>query len=132
MGIEIVDHKIELSPQLESGDVDIKNVITALIRSTKITEATNVKSIYFETYESMAKELMEKLKKDAFDRFRISEVSITHRVGHIPLGEYAFLVSVSARRIDDAFSACKFIVEEINSELPVWKYEVRESESKPE
>lgn len=132
MGIEIVDHRIELSPQLETGDADVKNVITAMIRSTKITESTNVKSIYFETYESMAMELMEKIKKDAFERFHVSEVSITHRVGQIPLGEYAFLVSVSARRIDDAFSACKFIVEEINSELPVWKYEVRDSESKPE
>lgn len=131
MGIDIVDHRIELSPQLESGDEGIRNVITAMIKSTKFSDSPNVKSIYFETNESMAKELMEKIKKDAVERFRVSEVSITHRVGHIPIGEYAFLVSVSARRIDDAFSACKFIVEEINSELPVWKYEVRDPGSRP-
>lgn len=132
MGIDIVDHKIELNAELEKGDGEIKNVVTATVRSTKFSDSPNVTSIYFETYEEMAKELMEKIKSDAGERFHISEVSITHRVGHIPLGEYAFLVSVSARRIDDAFSACKFIVEELNSELPVWKYEVKNSDSAQE
>lgn len=125
MGIDIVDHRIEALPQGDSDDEGARNVISAMLRSTRLSESPNVKSIYFETYEDMAKELMEKIRNDAVERFRVSEVSITQRVGHIPLGEYSFLVSVSARRIDDAFSACKFIVEEINSELPVWKYEVR-------
>lgn len=126
MGINIVDHKIELSSELEPGDDDIKNVITAMIRSTRLTDSPKVKSIFFETYEEMAKELMSKISNEAVERFRVSDVTITHRVGQIPLGEYAFLVSVSARRIDDAFSACKFIVEEINSELPIWKYEIKD------
>ncbi len=129
MGINIVDHKIELTSELETGDGEIKNVITAMIRSTRLTESVNVKSIFFETYEDMAKELMEKIRSEAVERFRVSDVSITHRVGQIPIGEYAFLVSVSARRIDDAFTACKFIVEEINSELPIWKYEVKDSDN---
>lgn len=130
MGIDIVDHKIKLDHEKESEEEDLKNVVTALVRSTRFSDSPNVKSIYFETYETLARELMTKIKGEAEERFRVSDVSITHRVGHVPLGEYAFTVSVSARRIDDAFTACKFIVEEINSELPVWKYEVKSSDSK--
>lgn len=132
MGIEIVDHKIELSSELEAVDNEAKNVVKAMVRTTKFSDSPNVTSIYFETYEDMARDLMEKIKSDAAERFHISEVSVTHRVGHVPLGEYAFLVSVSARRIDDAFNACKFIVDELNSELPVWKYEVKDSPEKEE
>ena len=126
MGINIVNHKIELSSELEAGDKDVRNVITAMVRSTRFSESPEVNSIYFETYEDMAVDLMEKIKKDAMERFHVTEVSIVQRVGQIPVGDYSFLVSVSARRIDDAFSACKFVVEEINSELPIWKYEVRD------
>lgn len=126
MGINIVDHKIDLSSELETGDMGVKNVITATIRNTRLTELPNISSIYYETYEDMAKELMEKISRNAMDRFHVTDVSIVQRVGNIPVGEFSFLVSVSAGWIDDAFTACKFIVEEINSELPVWKYEVRE------
>lgn len=129
MGIDIVDHKISQEIDSDSVEQDLKNVITAKIRSTRLSDSPNVKSIYFETYENLAKELMEKIKTEAEERFRVSDVSMTHRVGHIPVGEYSFTVSVSARRIDDAFSACKFIVEEINSELPVWKYEEKTTEN---
>lgn len=125
MGIKIIDNKIEVSEDIESGEQEAKNVVTAMVRSTPFSEAGDVKSIYFETYEDMAKTLMERIKRDAVERYHVSGVTITHRVGQIPLGEYTFLVAVSARRIDDAFSACKFIVEEMNSELPVWKYEVK-------
>lgn len=125
MVIKIVDDRIEVSVDVETGEIDAKNVVSAMVRSTRFSESDDVKSIFFETYEDMARNLLEKIKKDAVDRFHVSGVTITHRVGQIPLGEYTFLVAVSARRIDDAFSACKFIVEEINSELPVWKYEVK-------
>lgn len=126
MGISIVDHKIDLTNELDSGNREVKNVITATIRSTQFSEFPNIASIYYETYDQMAIDLMEKIKKDAVERFHVTDVSIIHRVGHIPLGDFSIVVSVSARRIDDAFSACKFIVEEVNSELPIWKYEVRE------
>lgn len=129
MGINVVDRKIELGNELESGSTEIRNVITAMIRSTKFSDSPEVRSIFFETYENMAVELMEKIRKDAMERFHVSEISIVQRVGQIPLGDYSVLVSVAARRIDDAFSACKFIVEEINSELPIWKYEVKNSET---
>lgn len=132
MGISIVDHKIEPSREFETAQNDVRNVITAMVRSTRFSDSSDVKSIFFETYEEMAKELMERIKRDALERYHLTDVSIVHRVGHIPVGEYAFVVSVSARRIDDAFSACKFIVEEMNSELPVWKYEVRDREIRPE
>lgn len=124
MVVKIIDQKIDFSDQ-ETEEKEARNVVTAMVRSTRFTESEDVKSIFFETYEDMARDLMEKIKRDAIERFHVSGVTITQRVGQIPVGEYTFLVAVSARRIDDAFSACKFVVEEMNSELPIWKYEVK-------
>lgn len=128
MSVRIVSEKIDLSKEVDSSDPEARNIITAVIRSTRFSESEDVHSIVFETSEETATELMERIKKDAIERFRVSDVNVIHRVGKIPLGECALLVSVASRRIDDALTACKFIVDEVNAELPVWKFEVKEGQ----
>ncbi len=126
MSVRIVSGRIDLSHEVEACEPDSRNIITAIVRSTRFTESSDVKSIVFETYEDVATELMERIQNDATERFRISDVTVVQRVGKIPVGECALLVSVAARRVDDALSACKFIVDEVNAELPIWKFEVKE------
>ena len=128
MSVRIVSSKIDLSQEVESCEPEARNIITAVIRSSKFTDSQDVKSIVFETYDDIATELMGRIQKDATDRFRVSDVTVVQRVGKIPVGECALLVSVAARRVDDALSACKFIVDEINAELPVWKFEVKDGQ----
>lgn len=128
MSVRIVSSKIDISQEVESGEPEARNIITAMVRSAKFSEAADVNSIVFETYDDVAMELMERIQKDAIDRFRVSGAKVVQRVGKIPLGECALFVSVSARRVDDALSACKFIVDEINAELPVWKFEVKDGQ----
>ncbi|MCL4336964.1 MAG: molybdenum cofactor biosynthesis protein MoaE [Candidatus Thermoplasmatota archaeon] len=128
MSIRIVSKKIDVSQEAESCEPEARNVITAMIRSTKFSDASDVSSVVFETYEDLAAELMEKIQKDVTERFRVSDVKVVQRVGKIPVGECALLVTVAARRVEDALSACKFIVDEMNAELPVWKFEVKDGQ----
>jgi len=44
-------------------------------------------------------------------------------VGHLELGEMAVWVGVSAGHRDDAFKACRHIIDEIKHRLPIWKKE---------
>ena len=128
MSIRIVSKKIDVSQEAESCEPEARIVITAMVRSTKFSDASDVRSVVFETYEDLAAELMERIQKDVTERFHISDVKVVQRVGKIPVGECALLVTVAARRVEDALSACKFIVDEMNAELPVWKFEVKDGQ----
>ena len=125
MSPSIVVSKIDVSVVLEISDSDARNAVSALGKVVRLSDSLDVNSVAYETDENLALPILEKIKTDAMERFRLSDVNIVQRVGKIPLGEYSHIVAVWARRVDDAFSACKFILEEMNSELPMWKYEVK-------
>lgn len=51
-------------------------------------------------------------------------VAVSHRVGHLAVGEPAVAVAVSAAHRAPAFDACRALIEAVKAELPVWKREV--------
>ncbi len=48
-------------------------------------------------------------------------VAAVHRVGHLEVGETAFVVAVSSPHRALAFAVCEHLVERVKAELPVWK-----------
>ncbi len=46
-----------------------------------------------------------------------------HRVGSLGLGDVAVWVGVSAAHRDEAFRACRFIIDEVKHRVPIWKKE---------
>ena len=125
----ISDDRIEVPASMMGPAKDVRSAIFALGKANQFSDFDDVEGIFYETDDEMAKRVLKRIKMEAMDRFQVSEVSIIHRVGNIPLGEYIYLVMVWSRRSEDAFNACKFVVEEISGELPMWKYEVRKNRS---
>lgn len=48
-------------------------------------------------------------------------VAATHRIGHLVVGDVAFVVAVSAPHRQLAFAVCEQVVEAVKAGLPVWK-----------
>jgi molybdopterin synthase catalytic subunit len=46
-----------------------------------------------------------------------------HRVGRLEVGEIAVWVGVLAAHRDEAFRACRFIIDEVKKRVPIWKKE---------
>ena len=46
-----------------------------------------------------------------------------HRVGLLELGECAVWIGVASPHRDEAFKACRYIIDEIKVRLPIWKKE---------
>ncbi len=46
-----------------------------------------------------------------------------HRDGLLELGEAAVVVAVSSAHRDEAFRACRYIIDEVKQRLPIWKKE---------
>jgi len=48
-------------------------------------------------------------------------VAAVHRIGHLVVGDVAFVVAVSAAHRQPAFAVCEQVVESVKAGLPVWK-----------
>lgn len=51
----------------------------------------------------------------------VDALAVTHRVGHLAVGEVALAAAVSAAHRQEAFAAVADLVEQVKARLPVWK-----------
>ena len=56
-------------------------------------------------------------------RFGVTRAACVHRVGSLAIGDVAVWVGVSAAHRDEAFRACRFIIDEVKHRVPIWKKE---------
>ncbi|HKQ50047.1 MAG TPA: molybdenum cofactor biosynthesis protein MoaE [Phycisphaerae bacterium] len=75
----------------------------------------------YAAYETMAAEQLEGVRQRALKSFAILDAIIVHRLGRLELGETSILVVVSAAHRADAFDACRWIVDTVKTDVPIWK-----------
>ena len=102
----------------ESGGID---VFIGTVRNA--TKGKNVVRLEFEAYEPMALREMEKIAKQAQEKWPVQKVLIHHRVGALAVGEVPVIIAVSAAHRDAAFDACRFIIDTLKQTVPIWKKE---------
>jgi molybdopterin synthase catalytic subunit len=56
-------------------------------------------------------------------KYPILDADCVHREGTLELGECAVWVGVTAAHRDEAFAACRYIIDEVKVRLPIWKKE---------
>ena len=86
-------------------------------------EGQRVEHLEYEAYEPLAAREAERIIAEAVARFGVRHASCAHRVGDLRTGELAVWVGVSAPHRDEAFRACRYIIDEIKHRLPIWKKE---------
>jgi molybdopterin synthase catalytic subunit len=85
----------------------------------------NVTGIEYTAYEAMAFAEIERILGEAQARWPEARVMLQHRLGMIPVGEASIAIAAAAPHRDDAFAACRFVIEEVKKRLPIWKKEYR-------
>lgn len=51
-------------------------------------------------------------------------VAVSHRIGHLGVGDAAVVVAVASAHRAAAFEVCRAIIESIKTDLPIWKRQV--------
>lgn len=91
-----------------------------------VRDHNNGQSVVGLEYEAMAS-VCEKESKKIFEevknQFDIIDVECVHRTGALKIGDMAVWVGVLAAHRDDAFKACRYIIDEVKHRLPIWKKE---------
>ena len=86
-------------------------------------EGQQVRHLEYEAFELLANKEGERIIAAAVERFGVEHAACVHRVGDLQLGEMAVWVGVSARHRQEAFLACRFIIDEVKHRVPIWKKE---------
>src|SRR6185436_1658401 len=83
----------------------------------------DVTGIEYSAYEQMAFAEIERILGEAQAQWAEARVMLQHRLGLVPVGEASIAIAAAAPHRDDAFRACRFVIEEVKKRLPVWKKE---------
>lgn len=83
-----------------------------------------VVALTYEGYEEMADAVASALIADVRARFGAA-LCVVHRLGEVPAGDPSLVVCAGAPHRAEAFAACRFAVEAIKRDLPIWKQEIR-------
>jgi molybdopterin synthase catalytic subunit len=98
-------------------------VVTFEGRVRDRNEGRAVRGLAYEAYAELAEGEGARILEEARMRFEITHVLCVHRVGELALGELAVWVGVSAAHRDAAFAACRYVIDEVKSRVPIWKHE---------
>lgn len=80
-----------------------------------------IEALEYEAYKSMAETIIGRLIEEAKRLWPVTQIQVCHRVGRVPLGEVSVFIGVQAPHREEAFAACRFLIDRIKEEAPIWK-----------
>lgn len=76
----------------------------------------------YSAYHEMAEAECARVVAEAEARWPV-RVALQHRIGTLEVGEVAVVVVAAGAHRDEAFAACRHVIEELKRRVPIWKRE---------
>ncbi|MEO1245111.1 MAG: molybdenum cofactor biosynthesis protein MoaE [Pseudomonadota bacterium] len=86
-------------------------------------EGREVLQLEYETHEPLVIKEGERIIAEAKERWPLIGAEFVHRSGLLELGACAVWVGVAAKHRDEAFLACRYLIDDLKQRLPIWKKE---------
>jgi len=84
----------------------------------------SVVRLEYQAYEEMALPLMQQIARETRERFPVTAVRLVHRLGSLAIGEASVAVAVASPHRAEAFAACRFAIDTLKAQVPIWKKEL--------
>jgi len=86
-------------------------------------EGQDVGYLEYECHKPMAEKMIRGIVDKAQERWDLHHAVCVHRVGRLEIGESAIVVITSSAHREEAYSANRYIVDQVKKEVPIWKKE---------
>jgi len=86
-------------------------------------DGKTVDALDYEVFETLAQSEGEAILEEARVKFGVRGIRAVHRKGSLALGDCAVWVGVVSPHRDEAFRACRYVIDEVKHRLPIWKKE---------
>ncbi len=86
-------------------------------------DGRSVLRLEYEAYERLGVKEGDRIVAEARQKFGVTAARCVHMLGELQIGDLAVWVGVSAAHRDEAFKACRYIIDEVKHRVPIWKKE---------
>lgn len=84
----------------------------------------SVQTLELEHYPGMTEKVLEKLLDEARQRWDLSRAKLIHRYGKLEISEQIVYIGIASPHRDEAFEACRFLIDILKTQAPFWKKEI--------
>ena len=84
---------------------------------------SDVELMTLEHYPEMTQKFLDQLCADAHSRWSLVDCLVIHRFGEMKPGDPIVLTAAWSAHREEAFSACRYLMEELKARAPFWKKE---------
>jgi molybdopterin synthase catalytic subunit len=85
-------------------------------------QGRSVTRLEYSAYGTMAEEECARIVAEAETKWPV-RVALQHRIGTLEIGDAAVAVAAAGAHREEAFAACRFVIEEVKRRVPIWKKE---------
>jgi molybdopterin synthase catalytic subunit len=97
-------------------------VMSGMVRNN--TEGKAVVALEYQAYEPMAIAIFKQIATQIRQKWTdVTKIVIHHRTGKLQVGEISVLVAVGCPHRTEAFEACKYAIDTLKHNAPIWKKE---------
>jgi molybdopterin synthase catalytic subunit len=122
--VAIRDSAIDLNEVLRSIGTDATGGIDVFVGTVRNhSDGKQVEKLEYSAYAPMAEEIMQRVEREIREKWDVHNVIILHRVGTLAIGDIAVVTAVAATHRAEAFEACRYAIERVKADAPIWKKE---------
>jgi molybdopterin synthase catalytic subunit len=102
-------------------------VFVGAVRESPAVDGQSDRSVVrleYDAHPTLAAQKLRAIAEEAAARWDVLRVTAVHRTGSCELGEPTVVVACGAAHRREALEACRWIIDEIKSTVPIWKREV--------
>ncbi len=125
---ELQRYEQEVLDVNHAGQYGAATVFSGTMRD--FNEGSGVSGMLLEYYPGMTDSYLEKISREAAERWDILDSLIIHRVGEMRPNDPIVLVAAWSAHRGEAFHAARYLIEELKSRAPFWKKEQLEDMSR--
>jgi molybdopterin synthase catalytic subunit len=78
--------------------------------------------LQYSAYQPMAEAECARIVEEAQAKWEVA-VSMAHRLGQLEIGDTAVAVVAAGAHREEAFAACRYLIEQVKRRVPIWKQE---------
>lgn len=123
--VELTEATIDakaVTDALKAGEDGAVTIFAGVVRNN--TKGRQTLYLDYSAYDAMALQQMRDLATQAIERFGVRDVAVVHRLGRLEVGETSILIAVASAHRGVTFDACRWLIDTIKKQVPIWKKEV--------
>jgi molybdopterin synthase catalytic subunit len=122
--IEITKEEISLDKMIKKARRKDAGAIVTFLGTVR--DDDGIERMEVEAFLEAAQAELEAIREEAMSRFDLKAVEVVQRTGSLAVGESIVAIVCSAGHREEAFSGCRYIIEELKKRVPLWKKEIGE------